>query len=484
MPTPTTTTSHDRVRLNVGGHVFETTAATLSSAGRDTMLGAMTSASWNSTSSPTSTPTEYFIDRDPSSFAVLLDLLRTGTLHIPPTLPEPTLYREALYYGLLDRVRAACGGDFDGDRLRLSASVPGRAAGECTAVRAAPDGGCCVAHGGAAVRVYNWMLEERRPVYSPAHAPVNDAAFLDASTLLLASRDRPSAGRRAGAGGEDGGGGVAAFSALTGEQRHRFRVAHGRQQQQQQHRPFTAGALAFDEGCTSVFASCKGRLNEYGVAVWDASTGEQADFFYEQPAGCALGDADTLQWVDGTGTLMVATMFPRADASCIALLDFRDRSGSVAWSWSEAGTAPAPAASLEEKHAVHAVAMEDGRTVCVVNQYEDLGFLDLRKDGGGGGVRWRSRSKLLEAMVGGKKKKECGEEAWCYPKLAVHGGQLFASTGDAISVFGGPDYVLTSTLRGDGGAICDLSIGGDRLFALHSEENVFDVWETPPPPII
>jgi hypothetical protein len=37
---------------------------------------------------------------------------------------------------------------------------------------------------------------------------------------------------------------------------------------------------------------------------------------------------------------------------------------------------------------------------------------------------------------------------------------------------------------GQGGAICDFSIGGDRLFALHSEENVFDVWETPPPAII
>jgi len=42
-------------------------------------------------------------------------------------------------------------------------------------------------------------------------------------------------------------------------------------------------------------------------------------------------------------------------------------------------------------------------------------------------------------------------------------------------VFSGPDYVLTSTLRGgQGGAICDFSIGGDRLFALHSEENVFE----------
>jgi hypothetical protein len=170
---------------------------------------------------------------------------------------------------------------------------------------------------------------------------------------------------------------------------------------------------------------------------------------------------------------MVATMFPRTDSSFISLLDFRDK--SVVWSWSDVGTP----ASLEDKHAVHAVVMEDGRSVCVINQYDDLGFLDLRSSAGG--VRWRSRSKLA---TGGKTKALISEEV-CYPKLATYGGQLFASTGDTVSVFSGPDHVLTSTLRGgQGGAICDFSIGGDRLFALHSEENVFDVWETPPPAII
>jgi len=261
---------------------------------------------------------------------------------------------------------------------------------------------------------------------------------------------------------------VAAFSALTGGLRHHFRVAHDRQP-----RSFTAGALAVDDGggCR-VFASCKGRFNEYGIGVWDANTGEQADFFYEPP-GCAMGDADRLQWLDGTSTLMVTTMFPRTDSSFISLLDFRDK--SVVWSWSDVGTP----ASLEDKHAVHAVVMEDGRSVCVINQYENLGFLDLRSSAGG--VRWRSRSKLA---TGGKTKALISEEV-CYPKLATYGGQLFASTGDTVSVFSGPDHVLTSTLRGSqGGAICDFSIGGDRLFALHSEENVFDVWETPPPAII
>ncbi|CAM0945279.1 unnamed protein product [Alopecurus aequalis] len=438
-----------RVRLNVGGRVFETTAATLAAAGRDTMLGAMLDASWNAAG--VDAEAEYFIDRDPACFAVLLDLLRTGDLHLPPHISEGVLCREALYYGLLDRVRAARWGDFDGDRLRLAASVPGRAPGDGTAVRAAPDGGCCVAHGGV-VRVYNWMLEERRPVYLD-HAPVNDAAYLDASTLLVAARERQ--GRRDG--------GVAAFSALTGEMRHRFRVAHDRQV-----RSFTPGALAFDQQC-KIFASCKGRLNEYGIGAWDCATGEQSDFFYEPP-GCALGDADKLQWLDGTKTLMAATMFPRTDSSFISLLDFRGK--NVVWSWSDVGTP----ASLEDKHAVHALVMEDGRSICVVNQYDDLGFLDLRSNAGG--VRWRSGSKLMS-------RKKVHTEETCYPKLATHGGQLFASTNGAISVFIGPDHALTSTLRAsDGGVICDFSIGGDRLFALHNEENVFDVWETPPLPII
>ncbi|KAI3951446.1 hypothetical protein MKW92_017593 [Papaver armeniacum] len=58
---------------------------------------------------------------------------------------------------------------------------------------------------------------------------------------------------------------------------------------------------------------------------------------------------------------------------------------------------------------------------------------------------------------------------------------------DEISVYyhGLDQWVLTSSLgRGQGGSIRDFSIGGDRLFALHGEENVFDVWETPSAPII
>lgn len=149
--------SRDRVRFNVGGQLFETTSTTLANAGRESMLGALLDDSWNPGQD------EYFLDRNPACFSILLDLLRTGALHIPANIPEKLLYREALYYGLLDHVRAMKWGPFDGNRLRLADSVPGRAPGDGTAIRAAPDGGCCVAHG-SVVHVYNWMLEERKPI--------------------------------------------------------------------------------------------------------------------------------------------------------------------------------------------------------------------------------------------------------------------------------------------------------------------------------
>ncbi|KAI8020579.1 BTB/POZ domain-containing protein [Camellia lanceoleosa] len=140
----------------------------------------------------------------------------------------------------------------------------------------------------------------------------------------------------------------------------------------------------------------------------------------------------------------------------------------MVWSWSDVG---APA--IDERRVRDAIAMEETGSICVVNEYEDLGFMDLRSSGGS--VRWCSRSQLM--------KRKMPEEP-CYPKLALHDGQLFSLMNDSISVFCGPDWVLTSRLRQSyGGSICDFSVGGDRLFALHSEENVFDIWETSPAPI-
>lgn len=437
----------DRVRFNVGGKIFDTTSTSLANAGRNSIFGAMFDENWNFQSKYVSE--EYFIDRNPSCFAVLLDLLRTGELHMPSDIPEKLLYREALFYGLLDHVRSAKWGHFDGNRLHLSGYMTGRAPGDGTAIRASPDGGCAVAHG-SMVHVYNWMLDEHPPI-NLDYQRVTDVGWIDCDNIVITACER--------LGREDGGMGL--FSSRTGELRYKFQIKH-----EGQMKSFTGGALCFSPDY-KIFSSCKGRSNEYGIGVWDQVNGKQIDFFYESP-GWSLGEADKLQWLNGTNCLLVATLFPRKDNCYISLLDFREK--KMVWSWSDMG---API-TIDEKRVRDATAMEENNSICVVNEYEDLGFMDLRSTGGS--VRWSSRSRLMKGKM---------PDEPCYPKLALHSGQLFSSMNDCISVFCGNDWVLTSRLRRNyGDSICDFSIGGDRLFALHSEENVFDIWETPASPIL
>ncbi|XP_037462449.1 BTB/POZ domain-containing protein At2g24240-like [Triticum dicoccoides] len=390
MCTPQSTTG--RIRLNVGGQVLETTADILTGAGEGTMLGAMLEPCWNAGAAG-GVP-EHFIDRDPVCFASLLDMLRTGELHAPAGVPDRVLFREASYYGLLDRVRAARIGEFDLDRARLVTSVPpGRAPMARPAVRASPDGGCCVTHG-PVVRVYNWMLEEPLPI-----------------------------------------------------------------------------CLTPTEPQTKVFASCNSRdSGYYGIGVWDCITGEHTDSFLNQNLDCALGTASKLQWLSSTNALMVIKACSPEDSwssSSITLVYFRDM--SVVWSWCS-GTQ-----NKDHRRVADAVVMEDERSVCLISQNHDLGFLDIRCESSGlQPWPWTPQSKVTAPT--------------CYPKLAVHSGLLLASKDDTISVYGGPNHDhLRLALRGSqgGGAIADFSVGGDRLFAVHHEDNVLDVWATlpRPPPI-
>ncbi|KAL7224262.1 hypothetical protein ACSBR1_025680 [Camellia fascicularis] len=313
----------DKVKFNFGGKIFETTATTLANAGRNSLFSAMFDENWNL---QTHNFDEYFIDRNPDCFAVLLDLLRTGELCIPSNIPEKLLHKEALLYGLLDHVQTPKWGQFDGNRFRFLQFVTGQAPGDGTAIQAGPDG--------------------------------------------------------------------------TWELKHRFQVTHNDQM-----KSYTAGALSFNSDY-KIFSSCKGRSNEYGIGVWDQITGELIDFYYE-PIGWSLVEADRLQFLHGTNCLLVATLFPRNNNCSISLLDFRDK--SMVWSWSDVG-----ASATDERRVRDAMAMEETGSICVVNEYEDLGFMDLRSCGGS--VRWCSRSRLM---------KEKMLEEPCYPKLALHDGQLF-----------------------------------------------------------
>ncbi|KAI3863308.1 hypothetical protein MKX03_029284 [Papaver bracteatum] len=429
----------DRVRFNVRGKIFETTATTLASARRNSMFGAIIADEWNLQ------PEEYFIDRNPDCFSVILDLLGTGELDVPSNVPEKLLYREAHYYGLLDHVRAAKWGQFDSNRLRLTSSVKGQAFGNSTAIRASPNGGCAVSHGGI-VRVYDWMLEEHPPL-NLDYQMINNIEWIDSENIVISVFQNLIAIDR-------GVGGMGVFSSSSGELRHRFQLNY----ETDQVKGFSAGALCFDS-YNKIFANCSGTRN-YGIGVWDKVTGKQIDLF-DSLSSSRFGKVDKIQWLNGSNCLFVNSCINYK--RCVNLLDFRDK--SIVWSWSDAS---------KSSHVVDAIPMEESSSVCVVSDNEDLGFLDLRSVKGS--VRWNSNPNRRGDV-----------NNIHHPKLTIHGGQLFCSMKDSISVYssGLNQWLLTNSLgRSEGGSIQDFSIGGDRLFALHGEENVFDVWETPSAPII
>ncbi|KAF7154324.1 hypothetical protein RHSIM_Rhsim01G0034900 [Rhododendron simsii] len=341
----------DRVKFNVGGKTFETTASTFDVAGQNSFFRALFEENWNRQLDGS---IKFFIDRDPDCFGVLLNLLRTGELSIPHHIPEKLLHREAMFYGFLVHVRSAKWGPFDGNRLHLSQSIRNYAADVGTVIRASPHGGCCVAHGNI-VHVYDWMLEEHPPV-NLDYQKVNDVGWIDEETFVVAVSQR-----------QGGGGGMGLFRESTGELRHRFQVT-----------------------------------------CWDQLKG--------YTAGALCSSSDKLKTRD-------------------------------------------------------VIAMEEVNSICVANQYEEFGFLDLRSP------------REVSSVKGLRKYFSMSNESKV--KLALHDGQLFLLTGRRISVFCGPDWELTSRLqRPDGVAICDISLGGDRLFALPREGNAFDIWETPRPPIL
>ncbi|CAJ0960351.1 unnamed protein product, partial [Mesorhabditis belari] len=91
-----------RVRLNVGGQLFETSVFTLTRY-RDTVLATMVEERWTSTQQDQ----EIFIDRDPTNFNRILNFLRDGAEFFIMPKDDKTveeLRKESLFYGITDLV--------------------------------------------------------------------------------------------------------------------------------------------------------------------------------------------------------------------------------------------------------------------------------------------------------------------------------------------------------------------------------------------
>ncbi|KAL2320003.1 hypothetical protein Fmac_028972 [Flemingia macrophylla] len=137
------TAASERIKLNVGGKLFETTLTTLRSGGPDSLLFALSNRR-------SADPTPVFIDRDPEIFSVLLSLLRTS--HLPSTarrFSNLELADEALFYGIDAILRAATAPPpFSGIDASLASLIRPASDGLPSSFAAADSGAVWIAHGG------------------------------------------------------------------------------------------------------------------------------------------------------------------------------------------------------------------------------------------------------------------------------------------------------------------------------------------------
>lgn len=155
---PAQTTGSRRIRLNVGGKQFVTTASTLQVGGQDSLLAAF--AARHSTDEDDDHE-PIFIDRDPQIFSVLLSLLRSGRLPAAARrrFSKHDLAEEAVYYGIEELLRSALSPpSIHGiDATLVSTLIPAAEAHPTALDAGSKDGSLWIAHGGQ-ISAYDWNL--------------------------------------------------------------------------------------------------------------------------------------------------------------------------------------------------------------------------------------------------------------------------------------------------------------------------------------
>ncbi|KAI3906549.1 hypothetical protein MKW98_009457 [Papaver atlanticum] len=152
---PPSSSYQNRIKLNVGGKLFETTISTLQSGGPDSLLSALSSRL-----NPNPNPNPVFIDRDPEIFSTLLSLLRSNRL--PSTYRGYTkqeLCEEAVYYGIENQLKSALlPPPLSGIDCSIVETIKPAAEGFPSSFTAgAGDGSVWIAHGGQ-ISGYDWNL--------------------------------------------------------------------------------------------------------------------------------------------------------------------------------------------------------------------------------------------------------------------------------------------------------------------------------------
>lgn len=303
---------HERLRLNVGGKVFETTVATIRSGGPDSLLGALSNRL-------TYDQEPVFIDRDPEIFSVLLSLLRSNRL--PSTASRFTkqeLADEAVYYGIESQLKSAMSPPpFAGIDASIVNLIQPASDGFPSAFTAGDDGSVWIAHGGQ-ISSYDWNLihvgsirthleniTSIRRVYSEIAAVASDSAaglhFYDFSN-----------GRNIGS---------IHWTDASDPRIYRAQVS------------------AIADSSSSVFASFDCPHNENSILVIDKATLKvQSEFGRQRGSSAKNLVPGKLTWLPETGVLVGSSVNCGAFGYSGYIRLWDPRSGDVVWEMNEPGS--------------------------------------------------------------------------------------------------------------------------------------------------
>ncbi|XP_057984026.1 protein ENDOPLASMIC RETICULUM-ARRESTED PEN3 [Malania oleifera] len=448
-----------RIKLNVGGKLFETTVSTIQAGGPDSLLAVL--------SARPNPHNPVFIDRDPEIFSVLLSLLRSDRLPSAASrFSKQELADEALYYGIESRLRSALSPPpFTGIDASVVTTIRPAADGLPSAFTAfAADGSVWIAHGGQ-ISSYDWNL---------THAGTIRTHLEDITSIRRVWPEVAAIGSDAAAGLH--------FYDISGG-RH---VGSAHWTDSSDPRIYRARVTAIADSSSSVFASFECKHRENCILAIDKSTLQIASEIGRQSGGSAKTlVAGKLTYLPESGAIASTAVTCGAFGYSGYIRLWDPRSGEVVWETIEPGSGRS--SRFGDSFADADIDVDGSTLFKVCSKSGDLAVADLRNLGEDPWVYLKDKNPSLRNTGGGgscvlhcyKKQvfvgREGGLEVWSRVEERETEGE------ERESGFCEGSYrrnYVDKVQDSERGVIRKMEGGGNRLFVSRQNVEGIEVWES------
>eukprot|EP01018_Ginkgo_biloba_P034543 Gb_35425 [translate_table: standard] len=443
-----------RIKINVGGRLFETTQETLRLSGSGSFLADLVHRS---------VATPVFIDRDPDLFSILLAVIRTGNL--PATSEEDfsadEIIEEARFYGMEAAIEAAMAPpSLEGIDMEKARQIVPNGGDFPSVLAAGSDGSVWVGHGNK-ITVYDWALRGQGSILT------------EFNTIDSLHRFSPT---------------LAAVGSVDFAGLHIYNAVEGRHEKSlvwtdvQDPRVYDTSVQGICSSTDHLIVSFESRHRENTMLIVDKQTLEVVCEIGRQKGNFARDmAADKLEWLPQHNLLLSSRVHGSTFGYCGYMRLWDVRSGTVVWEqnepslsrWTQQVDSFADVVANEELLGIFKVCLKSG----------DVAMVDMRQ------LNVEDPWMVLEESNPSLAKGEGGEGN----KLSSYGKQMFCSRGGDIEVWSkapllgveeGEIHLGTSPFRRNfvscamQGVVTQMEVGGDRMFVGRKENDVIEVWES------